>query len=98
MNSLAMPKVDRKLVARKNDIDVKNFLDKKNNYDYGFLIESRFSDEQTRREWYKHILQVPMIVDDDFSYFFDKDNAEKILSYSSYYKYLDQNEFMKRFY
>ena len=85
-------------IARKNDIDVKNFLDKKNNYDYGFLIESRFSDEQTRREWYKHILQVPMIVDDDFSYFFDKDNAEKILSYSSYYKYLDQNEFMKRFY
>lgn len=85
-------------IARRNDIDVKNFLDKKNNYDYGFLIESRFLDEDTRRKWYKRVFQVPMIVDGNFSYFFDEDNSEKILSYSSYYKYLDKNKFLDKFY
>jgi len=85
-------------IAKKNDIDTSNFLDKNNNYDYGFLIEARFLDEETRREWYKRVFQVPMIVDEGCSYFFDKDNMNKILSYSSFYRYLDEDEFLERFY
>jgi hypothetical protein len=85
-------------IARRNDIDVKNFLDDKSNYDYGFLIESRFLDDDTRRKWYRHIFQVPMIIDGKFSYYFDKDNSSKIQEYSSYYKYVDKNRFLERFY
>ena len=56
-------KYDINFIAKKNDIDTSNFFDKQNNYDYGFLIEARFLDQDTRRKWYKHVFQVPMIVD-----------------------------------
>ena len=85
-------------IARRNDIDVKNFIDKENNYDYGFLIESRFLDEETRRKWYKHIFQVPMILDGKFSYFYDDKNSTKIEKYSSYYKYMNKDRFLEKFY
>ena len=31
-------------------------------------------------------------------YYFDKDNSSKIQEYSSYYKYVDKNRFLERFY
>ena len=74
------------------------FLDKKNDYDYSFLMEARFLDQDTRRKWYKRVFQVPMIVDDKYSYFFDKENKTKIMTYSSFYRFLDENEFLSRFY
>ena len=85
-------------IAKKNDIDISNFLDKKNDYDYSFLMEARFLDQDTRRKWYKRVFQVPMIVDDKYSYFFDKENKTKIMTYSSFYRFLDENEFLSRFY
>ena len=91
-------KYDINFIAKKNDIDTSNFFDKQNNYDYGFLIEARFLDQDTRRKWYKHVFQVPMIVDGKYSYFFDSVNIKKIQSYSSYHKFLEKNEFMKKFY
>ena len=51
-----------------------------------------------RRKWYKHVFQVPMIVDGKFSYFFDKENKTKIMTYSNFYRFLDENEFLSRFY
>ena len=89
---------DIEFIARKNDIDISNFVDRENSYDYGFLIEARFLNEQTRRKWYKRVFQVPMIVDECKSYFFDNTNKDKILSYSSFYEFLDKKEFLDRFY
>ena len=89
---------DIEFIARKNDIDISNFVDRENSYDYGFLIEARFLNEQTRRKWYKRVFQVPMIVDEGKSCFFDKNNMTKILSYSSFYRYLEENEFLEKFY
>ena len=89
---------DIEFIARKNDIDISNFVDRENSYDYGFLIEARFLNEQTRRKWYKRVFQVPMIVDEGKSYFFDNTNKDKILSYSSFYEFLDKKEFLDRFY
>ena len=86
------------LIAKKNDIDISNYVDKKNDYDYSFLMEARFLNEDTRRNWYKRVFQVPMIVDGDYSYFFDKNNKDKILNYSSFYQYLDECVFMEKFY
>ena len=91
-------KYDINFIAKKNDIDTSNFFDKENNYDYSFLIEARFLDQDTRRKWYKRVFQVPMIVDDKYSYFFDKENKTKIMTYSSFYRFLDENEFLSRFY
>ncbi|MDC0041335.1 hypothetical protein OAJ50_01270 [Candidatus Nitrosopelagicus sp.] len=85
-------------IAKKNDIDISNFVDKENNYNYSFLIEARFLDEETRRKWYNRVFQVPMIVDEKYSYFFDENNKSKILSYSSFYQYLEKHTFMKKFY
>tara|TARA_Y100000996_G_scaffold412081_1_gene397408 strand:+ start:83 stop:1024 length:942 start_codon:yes stop_codon:yes gene_type:complete len=87
-----------KFIAKKNDVDTSNFVDKTNDYDYSFLVEARFLDEDTRRKWYKRVFQVPMIIDKKFSYFFDKNNMTKILSYSSFYRYLEENEFLEKFY
>ena len=89
---------DIDFIARKNDIDISNFRDKKNSYDYGFLIEARFLNEQTRRKWYKRVFQVPMIVDEGKSYFFDGKNKDKILNYSSFYQYINEDRFLKQFY
>ncbi len=85
-------------IAKKNDIDISNFVDKENNYNYSFLIEARFLDEETRRKWYNRVFQVPMIIDEKYSYFFDENNKTKILSYSSFYQYLEKHKFMKKFY
>ena len=91
-------KYDINFIAKKNDIDTSNFFDKQNNYDYSFLIEARFLDQDTRRKWYKHVFQVSMIVDGKYSYFFDSTHIKKIQSYSSYHKFLEKDEFMKKFY
>ena len=91
-------KYEINFIAKKNDVDTSNFVDKKNNYDYGFLIEARFLDENTRRKWYKRVFQVPMIIDGGDSYFFNNEKKEKILEYSSFYKFLDEEKFLKRFY
>ncbi len=89
---------DIDFIARKNDIDISNFVDRENSYDYGFLVEARFLNEETRRKWYKRVFQVPMIVDEGKSYFFDNTNKNKILSYSSFYEYVNEDRFLEKFY
>ena len=85
-------------IAKKNDVDTSNFIDKENSYDFNFLIEARFLNHGTRKEWYKRVFQVPMIVHDGFSYFFDSENKDRILTYSSFYKFLEKEKFLNKFY
>ena len=87
-----------KKLSNKISIDISNFKDKKNNYDYAFAIEGRLANEKQLRKWYKHVIQVPLILDKKFSHFCDEINKDKIQNYSKYNKHMNKNDFMKKFY
>lgn len=87
-----------KKLSNKISTDISNFKDEKNGYDYAFVIEERLSNEKQLRKWYKHVIQVPLILDNKFSYFCDEKNKERIEKYSNYNKYINKNDFMKKFY
>jgi len=71
----------------------------KDGYDYSFYFEAILSNEATLRDWYKKVIQVPLIGDDSLTYyFFDEKNRSRVESYASNYKFLASEEFMKRFY
>ena len=61
-----------KRLSNKISTDISNFKDKKSGYDYAFLIESRLSNQKQLRKWYKHVIQVPLILDERISYFSDE--------------------------
>ena len=80
------------------NLDVVNFLDHKTNYDYTFLLEARFANEYSRKQWYKRVMQVPLIGDGKYNYFYDESNISRVESYSSYYKYMSKKQFLEKFY
>lgn len=85
-------------IASNANLDVANFIDDKTNYDYSFLIEARFVNENSRKQWYKRVMQVPLIGDGKYNYFFNNTNISRVESYSSYYKYMDKKQFLEKFY
>ncbi len=85
-------------LSNKISTDISNFKDKKNKYDYAFAIEGRLANEKQLRKWYKHVIQVPLILDKRFSYFCDVKNKDRIQKYSRYNKYMNKNDFLKKFY
>jgi len=50
------------------------------------------------RNWYRRVLQVPMIYSGDKYYFMDRENNNKVESYSTQYKFMDKNSFLNKFY
>lgn len=70
----------------------------KEDYDYSFYFEAILSNEVTLRDWYKKVIQVPLIGEDSTYYFFDEKNRPRIESYAPNYKFLPEVEFIKRFY
>jgi hypothetical protein len=66
-------------------------------YDYSF-----FSEEVNVniRDWYRRVMQVPLIFDEsEKKYFFmDQSNKDRIESYSASYQYINKSEFLSRFY
>jgi hypothetical protein len=85
-------------IASNTNLDVANFIDDKTNYDYAFLIEARFVNENSRKQWYKRVMQVPLIGDGKYNYFFNDTNIPRVGSYSSYYKHMDKKQFLEKFY
>ena len=85
-------------LSPQSNMAISKFVDDNTNFDYNFILETKLSTEKLRRIWYKRIIQVPLITDGNFNYFFDLKNKNKIESYSSYYKFLTQENFMHRFY
>ena len=87
-----------KYLADDVKVDVSN-VSSKDDYDYVFLSEMVIMNEEQQRKWYKRVIQVPLIEDEDSKYlFFDKRNRERIESYSHSYEYMDREQFMKQFY
>ena len=87
-----------KYLAKNVGVDISNFRDIKNNFDYAFIMEARLVDENARRKWYKRVIQVPLISDGKYNYFFNNKNIKHVESYSIYYKYLEEENFRKKFY
>jgi len=87
-----------KKLSNKISTDISNFKDEENEYDYAFAIEGRLANEVQLRKWYKHVIQVPLILDKKFSYFYDSQNKDRIEKYSIYNKYMNKNDFLKKFY
>jgi len=88
-----------KIVKIANDIalDISNF-ETKQGYNYALLFDHVYGNEESLREWYKRVIQVPMIKENEKSYFFDNKNKEKILEYSNSYSYISEQDFFKKFY
>ena len=98
VNSVKDDSYEINYIANDSRLDISNFLSI-NGYNYAFFSESIVANEDTLREWYKRVIQVPLIPDlNNNYYFFDYDNRFKIEGYASNYKYLTEKEFLKRFY
>ncbi|KFM18800.1 hypothetical protein AAA799P11_01009, partial [Marine Group I thaumarchaeote SCGC AAA799-P11] len=78
------------------ELDISNFSSK--SYDYSFVMEPMHSDEELLKKWYERVIQVPLIKEGEKNYFFDSENKELISKYSHRYQYLDENEFLAKFY
>jgi hypothetical protein len=87
-----------KYLASDIKIDISNFIDHSSGYDYAFLSEFKLANEELLRDWYKRVLQVPLIQDGDYYYFFDEANRARITNYSRKYRYINKLEFMRKFY
>lgn len=85
-------------IASNPNLDIANFIDNKTNYDYAFLIEARFVNKESSKQWYKRVMQVPLIGDDKYNYFFNDTNITRVEKYSSYYKHMDKKQFLEKFY
>jgi hypothetical protein len=87
-----------KYLASDIKLDVSNFIDHSTAYDYAFLSEFNLANEKLLRHWYRRVMQVPLIEDGDYYYFFDGANRTRIANYSRKYIYVDEWEFMRKFY
>jgi hypothetical protein len=87
-----------KLLASDTRLDVSNFKSPRNGYDWGFSAEFTRTDEGAR-QWYKRVLQVPLIGN---CFFLPSPNDGDRVRVSTYagakYTYLTKEEFLKKFY
>lgn len=85
-------------IASNSNLDVANFIDNKTDYDYAFLIEARFANNESIKQWYKRVMQVPLIGDGKYNYFFNDADITRVEKYSSYYKFMNKKQFLEKFY
>ena len=87
-----------KIVSLSSDIrlDVSDFSSS-NGFSYSFILEEINTNI---REWYRRVMQVPLIFDERSGkyLFMDQHNKDRVQSYLPIYKYIDKTEFMGRFY
>lgn len=97
-NKVASKDYDIRYLASDIRLDISNFAESLGSFDYALLSECRLANESTLKQWYKRVIQVPMILDGDSYYFFDVADRARIICYSKRYKYIDELQFMERFY
>jgi hypothetical protein len=66
-------------------------------YDYSFISEEA---NVNIRDWYRRVMQVPLIFDASAKkyFFMDQGNKDRIESYSASYQFINKSEFLNRFY
>ena len=89
---------DIQFLANDIKVDVTN-VSSIDDYDYVFLSESILTNEKQQRIWYKRVIQIPMIQDNNLDYlFFDERDPTRVEGYSKNYKFIDEKDFMNKFY
>jgi len=90
---------DTHILASDTKLDVSNFV-AENDFDYAFYTESIYATKNTKENWYKRIIQIPMIGEGKFSYFTTNNVEERkqMESYASHHKFLSIDEFQSKFY
>lgn len=66
--------------------------------DYTFWFEKILHDEMSLRDWYKRVIQVVLVGDDNVYYFSDIANRNRVESYAGNYKFMPYDKFMEKFY
>lgn len=82
-------------IANDTTLNPSGFKDEETDYNFAFIAEGYMS---SIRNWYKRVLQVPMIRDGKIYYHYDLENLDKINEYSRSYDYMDKKQFMEKFY
>ena len=79
--------------------DLNSNIDK-NDYKYNFITESIVSQENLLRDWYKRVLQIPLIKDGNYYNFYADDSvAKRVQIYSPKHRLVKSfNEFMNTYY
>jgi len=87
------------ILASDTKLDVSQFL-AQNGYEYAFYAESIYANEETQKNWYKRIIQIPMIGENEFSYFTtnNDDDRKRMEIYASHHRFLTSDEFYSKFY
>ncbi len=87
------------VLASDTTLDVSNFISK-NNYDYAFYTEGVYANENSKKNWYTRVIQIPMIGEDNYSYFTTNNSEDRKLmeDYASHHRYLTYDEFYSKFY
>jgi len=96
-NSLALNDYQIKKIAQDTPLAVDNFKDKKNGYDYSLYMEEKLYNEISLRDWYKHVIQIPMIKEGSSIYFYHG-TEEKAEAFDKKIIKLDEEGFLKKFY
>jgi hypothetical protein len=87
-----------KYLANDIKLDISNFKSV-NNVSYSFWYEMMSNDEKSLKDWYKRVIQVPIIKDKNGDYYFsDIENKEKLESYSKKYQFMNNDQFINQFY
>jgi len=86
-------------ISSDTKVDISNFKSSDNNYDYAFVAESISSNEDTLRNWYNRVIQVPLIQNEDLEFYFsDSQNQIKIENYAPNYHFIEETKFLNEFY
>lgn len=88
---------DIKFLASDTTLDISNFKSS-SEFDFAFFSEGITANENTLRNWYQHVIQVPLIKHEGNFYYFDSENLERISKYSKKYTYIEKSDFMELFY
>lgn len=73
------------------------FKDKKTGYDYSFYSEERFFSDESLKNWYKRVLQIPFVKEGNMYYYYEGDEKE-VQSFMQNSRKLNKDEFIKKFY
>lgn len=84
-------------IADDISLDISNFQTKQG-YNYSLLFDHIYGNEENLKDWYKRVIQVPFIKEDNKFYFSDEINMEKVLGYSNSYSYISEKDFVEKFY
>ncbi len=87
------------ILSSDTTLDVSNFVSQ-NDYEFAFYAESVYANENTLKNWYKRVIQMPMIGENEISYFTTSNNDERkrMEIYASHHKFLPYEEFYAKFY